>query len=257
VDAKAVKDEVADTLRNTIQSKTATLPKAEEAKAEADSNRPIPPFNADASTPSEVYGLDEIAPSAELSTISTILKSGKNTNLPWSRSQWINRHFNHLKDKLDKADKDKLNVLFYISCMFAFRRVVSKAQDRESLRDKIMLVPEMIVDSLIARFTERTRDSTKFQTTPSTEAKLLNYMFALCLRLDNYVTDHTTLATDLALPPTTILRNFKSLGCVIEKPSAAEWHRIGITPEQVGTKRAILRVPLSFPKQPKRRGGRK
>jgi hypothetical protein len=46
--------------------------------------------------------------------------------------------------------------------MFAFRRVVSKAQDRESLRDKIMLVPEMIVDSLIARFTERTRDSTKY-----------------------------------------------------------------------------------------------
>lgn len=46
--------QVADTLQSTIQSKTATLPKAEEANAEADSKRPIPPFKADAPSPSEV-----------------------------------------------------------------------------------------------------------------------------------------------------------------------------------------------------------
>lgn len=46
--------QVADTLQSTIQSKTATLPKVEEAKIEADSKRPIPPFNASASSPSEV-----------------------------------------------------------------------------------------------------------------------------------------------------------------------------------------------------------
>jgi DNA-directed RNA polymerase I subunit RPA49 len=46
--------QVADTLQSIIRSKTAALPKAEEAKAEANSNRPIPPFNANATRPSEV-----------------------------------------------------------------------------------------------------------------------------------------------------------------------------------------------------------
>jgi len=46
--------QVADTLQSTIQSKMAMLPQAKEAKTEADNKRPIPPFNADASSPSEV-----------------------------------------------------------------------------------------------------------------------------------------------------------------------------------------------------------
>lgn len=46
--------------------------------------------------------------------------------------------------------------------MFAFRRVVSRARDRELLREKMSMVPDKIVDSLIARFTETTRGSTKY-----------------------------------------------------------------------------------------------
>ena len=53
-------------------------------------------------------------------------------------------------------------VLFYISCMFTFKRVVSRAHDRESLRKKMTMVPDRIVDGLIARFTETTRGSTKY-----------------------------------------------------------------------------------------------
>ena len=49
-----------------------------------------------------MYDLDDIAPPAELSTIPMV------TSLPWSRSEWINQHFNHLKDKPNKADKEKL-----------------------------------------------------------------------------------------------------------------------------------------------------
>ena len=46
--------QIADTLQSTIQSKTATLPKVEEAKTGADNDRSMPPFNANASSPSEV-----------------------------------------------------------------------------------------------------------------------------------------------------------------------------------------------------------
>ena len=38
--------------------------------------------------------------------------------------------------------------------------------------------------------------------TPQTEAMLLSYMFALCLRVDDYATDTTLLAKDLGMAVT-------------------------------------------------------
>jgi hypothetical protein len=77
--------------------------------------------------------MDDIAPSTELSTISmaTILgEDGKGANLPWSRSQWINQHLNHLKndlkDKPIKAARDKLWV----------RRVHSTQYGTEAVSEK-------------------------------------------------------------------------------------------------------------------------
>ena len=59
-----------------------------------------------------MYDLEDIAPPDELSAVpsATILggEDGKGASLPWSRSQWINRHFDHLKNKPNKASKDKL-----------------------------------------------------------------------------------------------------------------------------------------------------
>jgi DNA-directed RNA polymerase I subunit RPA49 len=41
---------------------------------------------------------------------------------------------------------------------------------------------------------------------------------------------------------------FKSLGCTIEKLNATELRRLGL-PDSAGlTKRAVLRMPLTFPK---------
>lgn len=38
--------------------------------------------------------------------------------------------------------------------------------------------------------------------TPQTETMLLSYMFALCLRVDDYATDTTLLAKDLSMAVT-------------------------------------------------------
>ena len=39
-------------------------------------------------------------------------------------------------------------------------------------------------------------------TPPQMETKLLTYMFALCLRIDDYATDYSVLAQDLRMAPT-------------------------------------------------------
>lgn len=52
-----------------------------------------------------MYDQDDIAPSAELSTIPVITSKD---DLPWSRPQWVVRHFSNLINKPNKVDKENL-----------------------------------------------------------------------------------------------------------------------------------------------------
>jgi DNA-directed RNA polymerase I subunit RPA49 len=45
--------------------------------------------------------------------------------------------------------------------MFLFRKVVAKSTERSELRDKLPSLPDVIADSLISKFTETVRGSTK------------------------------------------------------------------------------------------------
>ena len=56
-----------------------------------------------------MYDLDDIVPPAELSAIPVITgEDGKGASLPWSRSEWVNRHFGNLMKTPSKANKEKL-----------------------------------------------------------------------------------------------------------------------------------------------------
>ena len=71
---------------------------AEEAKATADSSRLIPPYNAAATRPDDVYRLHDIIPEAELNALSiSKLRSAQQGRerimcLPYTRSNWVNQH---------------------------------------------------------------------------------------------------------------------------------------------------------------------
>ncbi|KAJ3090627.1 DNA-directed RNA polymerase I subunit rpa49 [Quaeritorhiza haematococci] len=60
---------VADVLRSTIEEKSAAIPTKEEMAAESQANRLIPPHNMQASQPSEVYNIDDIAPWPEVKAV--------------------------------------------------------------------------------------------------------------------------------------------------------------------------------------------
>lgn len=45
--------------------------------------------------------------------------------------------------------------------MFLFKKTVFKSLEKAELRDKLSSIPDVIADSLISRFTEMTRGSTK------------------------------------------------------------------------------------------------
>jgi hypothetical protein len=69
----------------------------EEAKVAADESRLIPPYNASATEPGDVYALHDIIPETEWKAISvSALINADNENkiaaMPHRRSDWVNQH---------------------------------------------------------------------------------------------------------------------------------------------------------------------
>ncbi|KAJ3528889.1 hypothetical protein NM688_g7932 [Phlebia brevispora] len=234
---------------------------AEEAKAVADSSRLIPPYDEGATRADDVYKLHSIVPEAEFNALSiSRLKSASNSRerisaLPYSRSNWINQHIN-LLFSAPKPNKTLLKMLLYISAMFAFKNASRLVNDKPALQERLKDVPSIVVDGLLSRFTETSRDNKSTKITPQTETMLLSYMFALCLRVDDYATDTTLLAKDLSMAVTKVNPIFKSLGCKIESLSSNDLKQLGLPDSAADTKRAVLKVPLEFPKPRVRRAGR-
>ncbi|KAI9058825.1 RNA polymerase I associated factor A49-like protein [Trametes sanguinea] len=252
VDIDAMKN-VAGHLQDTIMQNTESLPTADEAKAAADSNRLIPPYNADAQSPDEVYSLHDIIPEAEFNALPvSAFKSAKSLHdrialLPFNRSDWLKLQLK-LIYSAPKANKTELKLVYYISTMMAFYKNSRSVGDKEALQQRLSSVPPIVLDGLISRFTEVERSTNKPKMTPQTETMLLTYMFALTLRVEDYAADVETIAHDLSMPPTKVSNLFKSLGCTIKKLSPNELKERGLPDSGSETKRAVLKVPLEFPK---------
>ncbi|RPD77153.1 RNA polymerase I associated factor, A49-like protein [Lentinus tigrinus ALCF2SS1-7] len=260
VDIDAMKD-VAGHLQDTIMQNTDTLPTTEEAKATADSSRLIPPYNADAHRPQDVYALHDIIPEAEFNALSIgAIKSAKSLPdrfklLPFDRSDWVKLQLRLIFSE-GKPDKTELKTVYYISTMMAFLKNARNVGDKDALQQRLSGVPPIVLDGLISRFTEKERDTNKPKITPQMETMLLTHMFVLCLRIDAYAVDIDSIAHDLSMPPAKVNGLFKSLGCVVKNLSFAELKERGLPDSAGATKRAVLKVPLEFPKSRVKRARR-
>ncbi|KII90120.1 hypothetical protein PLICRDRAFT_40321 [Plicaturopsis crispa FD-325 SS-3] len=253
VDVSAM-EAVAGTIQASIEKNTVALPSKEEAKAIGDNARLIPAHNATADDPADVYPLHNIIPEVEWKALSISTFTSAPTDkdrlalLPFSRSKWVAHHLERIF-AVTPISKQHIKILFYISSMLAFRSATFRmAERKDPIHERLARVPSLVVDGLLARFTETSRGSTDALTTPQTETNLLTHIFALMLRLDGYATDPTIVADDLSMTPTKINQLFKSLGCKIEKLKMTDLKRLGLPESAAATKRAILKAPPEFPK---------
>ncbi|KAJ7153500.1 Rpa49 subunit specific to nuclear RNA polymerase I [Mycena crocata] len=227
----------------------------EEAKELADTNRVVPPFDATATEPADIYPLHGIIPEPEWKAlpISAFYEAGsaqaRKELLPFRGSDWVNARIESTMEQADKEKKRNLKTLFYISCMMAFRRTTERKFSKEDLPAKLSSVPGPVLDSLLARFTECPRGSTEPRTTPALQLLLLSHIFALCLRVDNYAADHAVISRDLSMATEKTNMVFKSLGCKIVKLGERERTRLGLPDRVADEKRAVLTAPVQFPKQ--------
>ncbi|KAJ7452107.1 Rpa49 subunit specific to nuclear RNA polymerase I [Mycena galericulata] len=253
VDVSAMEG-VMDFVMAGIDKAAGGLMTTEEAKELADTTRQVPPFDAAASDPADVYPLHGIIPESEwkLLPVSAFYEAGgekeRREALPFRRSSWVNSRIEATMEHKDKDKKRNLKILFYISCMMAFRSATERKFNKEDLPGKLVGVPAAVVDSLLARFTESARGSNEPRSTPQLQLLLLTHILALCLRVDSYAADHALIAQDLSIAGDKINTYFKSLGCKIIKLSERERTRLGLPDSVADEKRAVLTAPVEFPK---------
>ncbi|KAJ8586617.1 RNA polymerase I associated factor, A49-like protein [Rhizopogon salebrosus TDB-379] len=229
-----------------------------EAKANADSTRLIPQYDADALNPCDVYPLHNMIPKPEWKSlyISAYMNADNSADrvalLPYKRSNWINDHLS-LAFASPSPNKTTIKTLVYIAAMMAFHKSTFKNIDKTVLQQKLAAVPTVVIDGLLSRFTETARGSMEAQKTSENETMLLTHMFALCLHIDDFATDTSVLATDLSMEPAKISTLFKSLGCKVNKLTQSDLKRLGLPDAAGEVKRAVLKTPLEFPKARTRR----
>mgnify|MGYP001363711507 CR=1 FL=1 len=109
---------------DTIDKGAEGLMTSEEAKTFADANRLIPPFDLEATQPSDIYPLHGIIPEAEYKALSiSAFESTSNEKerlalLPYRHSKWIQHHLRTILGSggpINKAKKRNLQVFLFLA----------------------------------------------------------------------------------------------------------------------------------------------
>ncbi|KAJ3005963.1 UNVERIFIED_CONTAM: DNA-directed RNA polymerase I subunit rpa49 [Siphonaria sp. JEL0065] len=230
-------------LKTVIDDSEALLPTLDSIKQEQDSNRLIPPFKINATTPAEVYKLESIMTASELSSIDVdfILEIKFKEDLKEELdkvhpSSWVfTRVFEALQTNQDKAKIQKyIYILFMMKFLTAGPGSIRKGTPLPSY------VAPQITASMMEKFTEQQQDGDrgiKIAFPDRLKDKLRSYIMCACLLVDGYRLDVDTIASDLKLSGIKVSTTCRELGCAIEisKKGNAE------------KKTAKLVVPLKFP----------
>ncbi|KIY65180.1 Rpa49 subunit specific to nuclear RNA polymerase I [Cylindrobasidium torrendii FP15055 ss-10] len=250
-----------DHVMDGIEKGAGGLPSKDEAKAEANANRLVPPYDEHAVEPADIYPLQNIVPENEWKAISiSALERAEDFKarlalLPERRSEWVNGHLRKTQGMSPKNIKKTLKFAYYVSTMIAFRRFAGRREcNLDTLQEQLKTVPDTIVEGMYLRFTEASRGSSDRTFTSGCQTKLLTYMFALCLKADGFASDPPTLSNDLGLPVSQVQQTFKSLGCTLKSLSENERAKLGLSNTKSTTKMAVLTAPVTFPNPPRRQG---
>jgi DNA-directed RNA polymerase I subunit RPA49 len=200
--------------QHTYQVLTSSFHSAE-AKASADAARPIPAFDASATTPAGAYPLANIVPAPEwasLGPLTAALSHASSTDertkmLPDVRSAWITQKLEGVfgtlgvaaKTGTDMSKKDTLKAIAYVSTLMAFRKLYRTLDSADKIASRLRGVPSTVREGVLGRFSETARGSANAAAikTSAMETKLLTHMFAMCLHVDNFAVDSAVLAKDL------------------------------------------------------------
>jgi DNA-directed RNA polymerase I subunit RPA49 len=255
---------------DSVKTNTENLPSMEAMQEQQSVERPIPPHNLETTDVNEVYTLESVIPKREYDVLrlAPIVKESdpkkKLELFPYKNSFYISTRLDQLSER-NGDQTDRIKQLYYLSILlglFENRRISS----RMDLTKRLGNLPEIVVNSLIERFTVakagavgKSKDR-NFAIDPVCETRLLSYILVLVLRLDNFIVEIPPLARELSIKPVKLVELFRSVGCNVKPPSQVQAEAMGLSKYLLSSyKLAILSAPLKLPEVAKRRrqgGGR-
>ncbi len=262
VDASKLEENELDIAAD-IQKSTLNIPdKSKLTKTVETENRLIPRYNEKATTVDDVYPIEGVIPEREQSMIQVdvFLQQIKEHTAAKSLlglMPYYSETSAYLLDKLEKQDADssdsklRLKIMYYISTLMGvyFNR---RSRFMDKLLEKFQNQPStFIVDSCLKRFTDYNGIRKHFYMDPMNEDKILTYILALMLRLDNYTLPVTPLAQELSINPSRLVSLLRALGCHTKNATIAQKEAWNV-PKNAVYKIAVLTVPLKLPPMIKR-----
>ncbi|AAS54009.1 AFR638Cp [Eremothecium gossypii ATCC 10895] len=244
-----------------VRAAAKDLPTQQEMAATISEDRPIPPPNVDATDVEQIYPVRSIIPQHEWNFIRVgpIMKEKDAQQrlqmLPYTKSAYITKK---LPTLTQSVQMEKLQLLYYLSLLLGVynnRRVSNK----ENLLEKLNSPADTLVDGILERFTVvrpgqfgRSKDRS-FAIDPQREDKLLCYILALIMHLDNFIVEISPFAHELGLKPSKLVNLLRTMGATVKGATVAQAQAFGIPKSAASTyKIATLKVPFKLPELNKR-----
>ena len=245
-----------------VQESTQDLPTRENMATNVINDRPTPVADVDARNVEDIYPTYNIIPEKEWnflrvgSIFSETDETARLELLPYSNSTFVAKH---LPQIVASENTEKLQLLSYASLLFGVyenRRV----KDKTTLMTRLQNKPsEILVDGILERFAisrasqfGKSKDRS-FLIDPHHEDKLLCYLLAIILHINNFMVELPPLANELNMKPTRLVGLFKALGANIKSATVAQAEAFGI-PKNIASnyKIASLKVPFKLPEMTRR-----
>ncbi|CCH42172.1 DNA-directed RNA polymerase I subunit RPA49 [Wickerhamomyces ciferrii] len=263
IDSDKLADVEADIV-DTVKASTTSLPTRDQLTETVLNDRPTPACDVDATNVEDIYPVYNIIPKREL----TFIRVGSILNeedikkkvelLPYQNSPYITSQLSSINNE---SQTQKLQLIYYASLLIGVyqnRRISNK----ENLSTALNTPPDLLIDGILERFTilrpgqfGRSKDR-GYTIDPHHEDKLLCYLLATILHINNFIVEISPLAQELSLKPSRLVGLFKALGCIVKSATVAEAEAFGI-PKSIAAsyKIASLKVPFKLPQMTRR--GRK
>ncbi|CAI4735195.1 BDM_1a_G0045170.mRNA.1.CDS.1 [Saccharomyces cerevisiae] len=264
IDSDKLTDSAIDIV-DSVRTASKDLPTRAQLDEITSNDRPTPLANIDATDVEQIYPIESIIPKKELQFIrlSSILKEAdKEKKLELFPYQNNSKYVAKKLDSLTHPSQmTKLQLLYYLSLLLGVyenRRVNNKTK----LLERLNSPPEILVDGILSRFTVikpgqfgRSKDRSYF-IDPQNEDKILCYILAIIMHLDNFIVEITPLAHELNLKPSKVVSLFRVLGAIVKGATVAQAEAFGIPKSTAASyKIATMKVPFKLPEMTRRGRG--
>ncbi|ODQ65188.1 RNA polymerase I associated factor, A49-like protein [Nadsonia fulvescens var. elongata DSM 6958] len=254
-------DDLEMAIVDTVKSSTSSLPTQSQISEQTEQDRPIPPYNLEATEATDIYPISSLIPEkiAPFIRVQSILHEedlAKRTEmLPHKNSQYIS---DRLANITNESHIEKLKLLYYLSFLMGIyenKRLSNKA----TLILKLGNPAESLVDYALDVFATakagnfgRSKDKS-FAIDPKHENKLLCHIIAIALHIDIFMLEIPPLAKELSLKPSKLVELCRAMGCNVKSCNKTQGQAIGLSnSELLAYKIATLKAPLKLPELTKR-----